>query len=202
MKARGSIAKWTAGIVLAAAVAAPALPVVQWNSVGMNYNVLPRNEVYFNFYTQQAFGNRIGISGWGLRDAEQQWTTLEANALAVGMTYRFFETDYGAAIDWVHAEAAAAFADSLTGESNGLYFDVGQTIYLGFRLGNNTQFPYAEYGWAQLYFDGDRVSILSSATERTGLGIVAGTGQAIPEPATTGLLLLGAAALAGRRRKG
>ncbi len=196
--------KWALGIGLALASgnAVHAVPAIQWNTVGMNYSALPWNRVYFNFYTQQVFGNRIGVSGGGQRDGAGQWTTLEANALAVGMEYRFFEAEYGDVIDSCFAASAAAFADSVTGECEDLYFDAGQRIYLGFRLGSNENFPYAEYGWAELYFDGNVVSILSSATERTGLGIFAGTGQAIPEPATAGLLLLGAAGLVrGRRRK-
>ena len=46
-----------------------------------------------------------------------------------------------------------------------------------------------QYGWAELLFDGASVSVASSATERTGLGIYAGTGQAFPEPATAGGVL-------------
>ena len=77
----------------------------------------------------------------------------------------------------------------------------GESMYLGFRLDAYGFPPYnREYGWAELLYDGTTISVVSSATERTGLGIYAGTGSAIPEPTTAGLLLIGAMGLAWRRR--
>ena len=175
-----------------------AFPIVEWNTVDISYSIYNENDVLFSLFTEATTGG-AGVSGGGLREADGWWSTLDANSSTIGISLRFFEVNYGDLIDWDLAESSAPFADNITAEYGSLLLDYDQSIYLGFRLGGADYSPDIEYGWAQLYFDGDAVSVLSSATERTGLGIYAGTGTAIPEPATAGLLLIGAVGLAWRR---
>jgi len=155
--------------------------------------------VGFSLSTEALTGG-AGVEGGGQCEVDGWWTRLDAIGGTIGIAFRFFEVNYGDLIDWDLAEASAPFADNVTAEYGSLLLNYDEPVYLGFRLGGADYCPAAEYGWAQLYFDGDVVSVLSSATERTGLGIYAGTGMAIPEPATAGLLMIGAGVLAWRRR--
>lgn len=173
-----------------------AVPVVDWNTVGVSYSINNENDVTFNLWTTGA-----AVMGGGQRENDGLWTTLDANSSTVGIALRFFVVNYGDLIDWNLAETSVPFADNISVEYGSVHIDFDLPVYMGFRLGGADYCPEAEYGWAQLNFDGDTVSILSSATERTGLGIYAGTGTAIAEPATAGLLLLGTAVLARRRRR-
>ena len=176
-----------------------AFPIVEWNTVDISYSLYDGNNVLFSLFAEGTTGG-AGVSGGGLREADGWWTRLDADSSTIGIALRFFEVNYGDLIDWDLAEASAPFADNITAEYGSLLLNYDEPVYLGFRLGGAYYCPAAEYGWAQLYFDGDVVSVLSSATERTGLGIYAGTGMAIPEPATAGLLMIGAGVLAWRRR--
>ena len=83
---------------------------------------------------------------------------------------------------------------------------VNQPFYLAFDFplglfnppGNNL---YADmYGWAKLNYDGTSLQLLDSAAETTGVGIFAGTQDAVPEPGTLGLLLASIGAIVARRR--
>ena len=56
------------------------------------------------------------------------------------------------------------------------------------------------YGWAALLWDGMELTLVDSAAETTGAGIYAGTYDAIPEPTSAGLLLVGIAAALLRRK--
>ena len=179
-----------------------AIPVVEWNTVNLYYEVVGAPTYSFALDTEMAGGEGAAVSCGGTIDIGGLWTTINAYGVTAGLVNRWFAVDYGELIDWDTALASDAFADNMTGEFGSLYLDQGESIYLGFRLGGQSPMLSIEYGWAELYFDGYEVSVLSSATERTGLGIYAGTGTVIPEPATTGLLLMGAAALVWKRRRG
>ena len=189
--------KWTAASLTLLLAATPtwAFPVVEWNTVNLSYN-----SGTFTLSTEALTGG-AGVEGGGQCEVDGWWTRLDAVGGTIGIAFRFFEVNYGELIDWDLAEASAPFADNVTAEYGSLLLNYDEPVYLGFRLGGAYYCPAAEYGWAQLYFDGDVVSVLSSATERTGLGIYAGTGVAIPEPATAGLLILGAGVLAWHLRK-
>jgi len=78
-------------------------------------------------------------------------------------------------------------------------------FYLGFQLDAppNPAFPDVPvfiYGWAALLWDGTELTLVDSAAEMSGVGLYAGTYNAIPEPSAAGLLLVGVAALVVRRR--
>ena len=117
----------------------------------------------------------------------------------VGIAYRWFAVGYGELIDFGLAASSDPFADNITSEYGSIHLDSDQPFYLGFRLGG-PDYPETEYGWAELLYNGTAISVFSSATERTGVGIYAGTGMAVPEPSTIGLLSIGALCLACRRR--
>ena len=174
-----------------------AIPVVEWNTVTINYQIVNAPTVSFGLYTQMDVVSGAAVFGDGQIDMGGLWTTLDAYGGTLGIAHRWFVVDYGELIDWETALASDAFADNMTAEYGSLYLEQGQSIYLGFQLGGAS----GQYGWAELYFDNYAVSVLSSATERTGLGIYAGTGTAVPEPATTGLLLMGTLALVWRKRR-
>ena len=178
-----------------------AMQVVEWNTVSINYETVNAPSISFGLYTQMGVGSGAAVFGDGQIDMDGLWTTLDAYGGTLGIAHRWFVVDYGELIDWDTALASDAFADTMTAEYESLQLDYGQSLYLGFRLGGSDFLPSIQYGWVELYFDGYEVSVLSSATERTGLGIYAGTGTAVPEPATTGLLLMGALALVWRKRR-
>ena len=183
-----------------AASSAWAIPVVEWNTVNIDYEIAYPPTPAFHLGTQMGEGSGVGVSGGAAWDPGGQWTTLMAWGGTLGISHRWFVVDYGELIDWDTALASDAFADNMTAEYGSLHLEQGQSIYLGFRLGGTEPMSSIQYGWAELYFDNYVVSVASSATERTGLGIYAGTGTAVPEPATAGLLLIGAAGLTWRRR--
>ena len=114
------------------------------------------------------------------------------------LPFDFFEVQHGELIDFGRSESSDVIFGNDRATHDPYQINYDETVFLGFRLGW-PEYDTAEYGWAQLYFDGYTVSVLGSATERTGLGIYAGTGTAIPEPATAGLLFLGIAGILWKR---
>ena len=172
-----------------------AVPVVDWNTVSISCT-----DDYFNLGTSTSGGAGAGIEGLLFQDDAGLWANLTANRGTVGIAYRWFAVGYGELINFGLAESSDPFADNITSEYGSIHLDNDQSFYFGFRLGG-PDYLETEYGWAELLYDGTAVSVLSSATERTGLGIYAGTGTAIPEPTTAGLLLIGAMGLAWKRRR-
>lgn len=175
---------------------ARAVPVVEWDTVGISYAVNNLTEVYFTLGTASAYFTGVGtqeIDGW--------WTVLYGYGGTVGISHKWFEVEYGDLVDWDLSESADPFAGIDPPVGGSIHLNYGETAYLGYRLGGTTSFPDAEYGWVELYFDGNEVSVVSSAIERTGLGIYAGMGVAVPEPAAMGLLGAGVLALIWRKRK-
>lgn len=86
------------------------------------------------------------------------------------------------------------------GTANGLPANAGQTILIGFRFINEAAANQVQFGWANLRLPevGAPGMIFSYAYDDMGATINAGS---IPTPGALGLLAVGAAGLAGRRRK-
>jgi len=83
--------------------------------------------------------------------------------------------------------------------------DFSNTILLAFAIGGldwSGEFVSEWYGWIEFgYTIKDGVYIANSGVETTGLGIYAGTGNAVPEPSTVLLAMSGGTILLLRRRK-
>ena len=173
-----------------------AFPVVEWNTVRLTYGVAG-----FGLYTDNRDGYGANIQGDIEYEATGLWSTLTANNGTLGISQWWFPVQYGELIDFdsLNPDDPLAIINTSQIEFGSIQLNYDEPYYLGFCVGY-PQWDYADYGWVEFLFDGDVVSVLSSATERTGLGIYAGTGMAIPEPATAGLLIIGASVLACRRR--
>ena len=175
------------------------VPVVQWNTVSCNYV-----GEYFYFYTEMASFGYVGagIMGPATVDTGGGGITLAAENGTVGVSHSWFPVLYGSLVDdaaWRNApDYLANIYESY--ELGSIHLNEGESIYLGIQLGSMEFFPnQVEYGWVELLYDGAAISLVSSATERTGLGIYAGTGTAVPEPTTGGFMLVGALGLIWRR---
>ena len=191
-----------AGIMVATVftVTAQAFPIIEWNTVSLTYGIENMVQSHFGLHTENRDGDGASILGAGESEASGLWTILTATDGTAGISQWWFPVQYGELID----------IDSLTPDDPLAIINISQIdfgsiqlnstepFYLGFCVGY-PQWDYADYGWVELLFDGETVSAVSSATERTGLGIYAGTGTAIPEPTTAGLLLIGATGFAWLR---
>ena len=188
--------KWTLGLWLALAASTPAA--VEWDTVLGTFDGTD-----FSLTTGMNTSFEAGILGAILLDGGGLWAELTADNATIGLDHHWFLMDYDELVDAEALATSRPFVPFSDPEYATVRLNLNQSFYLGFQLGSTEHFPNAvQYGWAELFFDGAAVSVASSATERTGLGIYAGTGQAIPEPATAGLLLLGAAGLLRVRRRG
>lgn len=179
---------------------AVALPVVEWGTVtgsGTHFSTFLRTELGYgaSLTCYPTWGNEDGVN----------YVELHANDGTLGISHQWFEVTYGELIDASTAANSDALARIITAqpvELGSLRVYEGYPCYMGFQLGGYAASDYTvEFGWAELSYDGSVVTLVSSASERTGLGIYAGTGMAIPEPATVGLLLVGALGMAWRKRK-
>ena len=72
----------------------------------------------------------------------------------------------------------------------------GATTYLGLRFNG----PGYQYGWIQVQRSGDSLDALAWGYE-TDPGVPVAAGAGIPEPGTLAMLAVGAATMAGRRRR-
>ena len=100
--------------------------------------------------------------------------------------------------------------DWKAGPWSDVFIRTDETVILAFMAGNifweyenggAEAEKWYRYGWVELGYNGTDIYIVNSAMETTGLGIYAGTGSVIPEPATALLALSGLALLWRRRRK-
>ena len=127
--------------------------------------------------------------------------------MTLGIRHWWFATQYGTAIDASAMEDADYLVNADPVEFGSIYMPLNQVFYLGFQLDGPPapDYPhpplYYVYGWASLLWDGTELTLVDSAAETTGVGIYAGTYDAIPEPTSAGLLLAGIAAALLRRRR-
>jgi len=131
--------------------------------------------------------------------------TLHARNVTVGIGHKWFTTQYGIVLDASALVKADYLANAYTMEFGSIEMPYNQVFYLGFQLDAppNPAFPDVPvfiYGWAALLWDGTELTLVDSAAEMSGVGLYAGTYNAIPEPSAAGLLLVGVAALVVRRR--
>jgi hypothetical protein len=128
---------------------------------------------------------------------------MEMVTLAVG--HFWFETAFNAPVNAATVGSATPFAENFgLGGWQPIDLNINHVFYLGFWLdadGNGTPSASTDiYGWAALLWDGTELTLVDSAAETTGAGIYAGTYDAIPEPTSAGLLLVGIAAALLRRK--
>ncbi len=186
--------------VLLCAPVANAFLSVDWNTV----TYLPYGYDGFILSTDSDLGE--GATVWGILslDPGGSWIELTANNGTAGISHQWFEVDYEEPVTTGTADISNPLLISKYAtppEFGTIHLDLNQSFYLGFQLGGYAgDVGMLEFGWVELLFDGTDVTALSSATERTGVGIYAGTGTPIPEPATVALILLGTAGLAWRRQ--
>ena len=193
--------KWAAASLALLLAATPlwAFPVVEWNTVYGG-----GNGGSFDLYTDLKGFSDAGIEGTMIADYFLGSILLLADRGTIACAHSWFPVIYGSLVDETAWQTASSFLADFSDACNlgSLTLVKDEPLYLGFRLDSGDFPPHKrEYGWAELLYDGATVSVISSATERTGLGIYAGTGMAIPEPATAGLLILGASVLAWHLRK-
>ena len=98
-------------------------------------------------------------------------------------------------IDPAFVTAASPFASNITLDLSGqIQMALGGSFLLGFWLDanvNRTPDSGDRFGWARLrYTAANGLTLLDNAIEDTGAGIVAGTTNAVPEPASSLLLAL------------
>ncbi len=131
--------------------------------------------------------------------------TLIAWGATAAVGHSWFETAYGSPIDMTAASLATPFVENFSDDWTPVNLYLNQVFYLGFWLDadwSGTPSGTTDiYGWAALLWDGTELTLVDSAAETTGVGIYAGTYDAIPEPSTAGLLLVGIAAFVLRRRR-
>ena len=121
--------------------------------------------------------------------------TLTAYSATMGIGHIWFQTEAGTPINDHAVTSSEPFLNAFTAEEGSIALTLNKVFYLGFYLESST----AIYGWASLVWDGTELRLTDSAYETTGVGIYAGTYEAIPEPTTVCLLAVGCASLLLRR---
>ena len=151
--------------------------------------------VYLNVATGATGGTSAGTPGWDLNPylgSPSMFHATGAGAVSPapegGISNLAAGTPIGAGSSYDTSVASAAALAGI------------DPVLVGFRFVNEGAAGQTQYGWARMRFPTTGVPgiIYEYAYENTGSSINAG---AIPAPGTFGLLALGAAGLAGRRRK-
>ncbi len=146
----------------------------------------------------------LGGDGAALLLALDGNLVLQPTNYTVGIGHVWYSVLPGTVIDPAFALTAPQFANAFTGNLGGRIQVVpGQTFLLAFWLdanGNSVPGPGDRFGWASIVYNSSTLSLVGNAIESTGIGIIAGTTNAVPEPSTAWLLLLALAAVPAARR--
>jgi len=150
-------------------------------------------------------------------DGDLTHTFLMHDAAANTLTYVTQSVDEGSQLFLVHAGDVLTHASirglpASASFSHGVPITVGEDFYLGVRTGSasdpgfewGASEGYTSFGWAHFREGSDGLlHIVDSAMAFREGGIVVGTLQAVPEPATWASMIAGLAALGGvaRRRR-
>ncbi|MEP7014571.1 MAG: hypothetical protein ABI925_03945 [Verrucomicrobiota bacterium] len=165
----------------------------------------PASAFVYTTGVSSAFDNGQGIiqawtqpnlsgNGAGILCSIDSNLNLRPNNFTVGIGHVWYSVSSGTVIDPQFAMTAQPFANSFTGYLGGqIQMTLGGTFLLGFWLdanGNQGAGSGDRFGWASFRYDATGPTLLSSAIESTGAGIIAGTTAAVPEPSTICLFLL------------
>ena len=110
----------------------------------------------------------------------------------VGVGHIWYEVQENIVIDADFANNTEPFFSMYNvGDLSGEIQMWPQPFMLGFRLGAEEPGLNDVFGWAEFTYDGTTLSLVDSAAENDGVGIIAGQYQQVPEPATIFLFGLG-----------
>ena len=171
--------------------------IVTWPSAGLSTWPWGSYTIY-SFLAEEYAGG----AGVDFEVQDNGTLSLTATSVTVAVGHLWYETAYGAPVDANAVSVATPFADNIIPTRGTVNIDINQIFFLGFWLDADAGgAPSDIYGWASLLWDGTELTLVDSAAETTGVGIYAGTYDAIPEPSAAGLLLVGIAAALLRRRR-
>lgn len=114
----------------------------------------------------------------------------------VGIGHIWYETSADTVIDPDFIAATTPFYSifDISNTSGEIQMLQNQSFLTAFWLDTNsssTTDANDVYGWAELVWNGSELLMVDSAAENSGLGIIAGQHQAVPEPATAVLFGIG-----------
>jgi len=132
---------------------------------------------------------------------------LKFLGMTLGSPYAWFNIQYGQNVD-----ASLALANRPYGllgpnsiQIGSIYYPPPGDSFLFGWWGNPSNLesdpgPGDCFGWVRLVIENGNVVILDDAVETTGVGIIAGTLRAVPEPSSMFILMIGGGALLQIRR--
>lgn len=152
--------------------------------------------VYLNFATGATGGTSAGTPGWDINPYLGPAIFHPGSPIAGGVVGT---TTTSGPLNLAPGTPIGAGSTYDTGVATAVGAALGDPVIFGFRF-HNEGAAQTQYAWARMRLPATGVPgiIYEYAYENSGASINAG---AIPAPGTFGLLALGAAGLAGRRRK-